>query len=135
MLNNPFLQQELTMPSLGDVLSGLSYAADTPGALLRGGIGNLIDLFTGDDKQHGWRASSRDLLEQRGGFAPNEDGIDTGDVLGFAGDVILDPLNLVGGGLLAKMIGKGTRAKAANVARSRINLAADRGILTDTPVE
>lgn len=83
---------------LDAILSGLStagYVLDTPGALLRGALSG----------RPGERASGRDMLESWGVLGENQDGIDAGDVLGFGADVLVDPLNLLGAGMVKRGLG------------------------------
>lgn len=44
----------------------------------------------------------------------NTPGLDAGDVAGFGAEMIVDPLNLAGGGLLAKLLGKASRIAKSN---------------------
>lgn len=80
------------MNPLLDLLSAAGYVLDTPGALLRGVLAG----------RPGERVGGRELLEGYGLVNPNQEGLDLGDVGGFAADMVLDPLNLVGGGAMAK---------------------------------
>lgn len=106
--------------SIGDTLmQGLgaaSYALDTPGALLRG-------LLAG---KPGERVAGRDLLEQYGLVGANTDQgwiPDAGDLAGFAADTLLDPLNLIGGGLVKTAAGKAAKIKAANKLSQKMRAA------------
>jgi hypothetical protein len=74
--------------SLRDVLGGIGYAVDTPGALLRGVLAG----------KPGQRATGRDVLR----LGENKPGLDAGDVAGFLAEMVLDPVNLVGGALAVK---------------------------------
>ena len=98
--------------SLWNTVGGIGYALDTPGALLRG-------LLAGAP---GKRKSGRQLLETYGLLGKNTEGLDAGDVAGFAADVVLDPINLLGGaavGKLAKILSAAKKAKLArNTART-----------------
>lgn len=73
--------------NLWDVLSGVGYALDTPGALTRGVLAG----------RPGTRASGREMLEALGVLGPNQSGLDAGDVAGFGADMLVDPVNLLGG--------------------------------------
>lgn len=88
-MSNPLLD------AIGSALSGAGYVLDTPGALLRGALSGRI----------GERASGRDMLESWGMLDPNQEGFDAGDVAGFGADLLFDPLNLVGAGLVKRGLG------------------------------
>lgn len=89
---------------LMDILEGAGYVLDTPGSLLRG-------VLSG---KPGERKSGRDMLEAWGALNPNTPGLDWGDVAGFGADVLVDPLNLIGGPAAWKLGGKlGNRAADA----------------------
>ena len=101
--------------NLMDALSGIGAVLDTPGAMLRTGLAgeNPLDAVFDTDK----RVSGRELLEKYGLVGANEDQgwvPDAGDLGGFAAEMVLDPTNLIGGGLLARLMGKAGKAKAAN---------------------
>jgi hypothetical protein len=98
---------------LMELLEALGYVLDTPGSLMRGVMGG----------RPGERLSGRDLFEQWGLLGENQEGFDMGDVAGFAGDVLLDPLNFIGGGLLTKAVKGKNAAKAANVGIDASNAA------------
>lgn len=68
-----------------ELLSGLGYVLDTPGALTRG-------LLSG---RPGERASGRDMLESWGVLGANQEGLDWGDAAGFGAEMLVDPLNLL----------------------------------------
>ena len=68
--------------SLMDVIGGIGYALDTPGAYTRG-------LLAG---KPGQRVSGRELVEPV--FGENKEGFDAGDIPGFLADILVDPLNL-----------------------------------------
>ena len=108
--------------NLLDALAGLGTVLDTPGAMLRTGLAgeNPLEAVFDTDK----RISGRELLERYGLVGENEDQgwiPDAGDLGGFAAEMVLDPTNLIGGGLLAKLMGKAGKAKAANRAISSLN--------------
>lgn len=92
---------------LMSAIGGVGYALDTPRALTFG-------LLAG---QPGERVGGRELLEQYGLAAPNEEGLDLGDALGFGLEVVGDPLNLLGGGLLGKSALAGRQAAKQNAIR------------------
>jgi hypothetical protein len=72
------------MGLLADTLSGVGYALDTPGALLRGALAG----------KPGARATGREMWQSWG--------YDPGELGGLATEFVVDPLNLIGaaGGLL-----------------------------------
>ena len=102
-----------------NLLSGLGYVGEKLDALfgaraLRGVLGgdfrellsvvpfsDEMGLTTKDDYMDN---TGRRLLEKAGVLGENEEGLDAGDVAGFAVDVLLDPINALtlGGGGLAK---------------------------------
>ena len=101
--------------NLLDALSGIGTVLDTPGAMLRTGLAgeNPFAAVFDTDK----RVSGRDLLERYGLAGENTDQgwiPDMGDLGGFAAEMLLDPTNLIGGGLLARLMGKAGKAKVAN---------------------
>ena len=69
------------------ILDQALYLADTPGALLRG-------LLAG---KPGTRKTGREVLR----LGENQPGLDAGDVAGFLAEMLLDPLNWLGGAGLA----------------------------------
>ena len=85
---------------MGALLDALQFAGnvlDTPGSIARG-------LLAGDPSRamHGildpsQRVSGRDMLESWGALAPNQEGLDLGDALGFGAEMLTDPLNWLGG--------------------------------------
>ena len=97
------------MPSLLEILGMAGNALDLPGSSVR-------DLFKLRNPLDQWRTpfsdenrtSGRELAEAMGltGAAAG--------VGGFGAEMLLDPTNLIGGGLLAKLFGKAAKAKAAN---------------------
>lgn len=90
---------------------------DLPGSSVR-------DLIAGENPLDQWttpfsgenRASGRRMLEQLGLLGENRKGLDLGDVAGFGAEMLLDPTNLIGGGLAARTLSKAGKAKAANKA-------------------
>ena len=110
------------MDILSDVFGGVGYALDTPGALTRGLLAKGADAFAGREIRDDWRASGRDLLEATGIAGPNQEGLDFGDVAGFATDLVVDPMNLMGLGWLGKTAGQaadvGKFNKRADLLRS-----------------
>lgn len=67
----------------------------------------------------------REMLENWGALAPNQEGLDAGDVAGFGAEILFDPLNLVGGGLIARSLGKA--GKAGHAAEGALRQAAEMG--------
>lgn len=115
------------MPSLLDILSGIGSTLDT-----YSGASSVRDLIAGDNPfdqlidplNEAKRTTGRQMLEKRGVVDENVDQgwvPDIGDLAGFAADVVLDPTNLVGGGLLARLLGKASSAKKANTAIEAAN--------------
>ena len=110
-------------PATQAVLGGLGYAGNLVDTY--SGASSLRDLLSGDnpwdqflDPQNAdKRVTGRQMLENRGLADANEDQgwvPDAGDLGGFAAEMLLDPTNLIGGGLAAKLMGKASKAKAAN---------------------
>jgi len=100
--------------SLADIVGGVGYALDTPGALLRGALAGAP----------GTRKSGRELLETYGLLGQNTEGLDAGDVAGFAADVVLDPINLLGGAAATKLAKTLSRASKARKAATMADNAA-----------
>jgi hypothetical protein len=101
--------------NLLDLLSAGGDVLDTPGRLVRTGLAGKNPLDALLDPSQG--VSGRQLLEQYGLVGANEDQgwvPDAGDVGGFAAEMVLDPTNWLGGGLLAKPLGKASKAKQLN---------------------
>lgn len=95
------------------LLDTLSYVADTPGALLRG-------LLAG---KPGSRATGREALH----LGPNKPGFDSGDIPGFLAELLLDPVNLIGGAGIAKgakYLSKASKARKAGKAAEVVTAAA-----------
>lgn len=103
--------------TLADILRGGLYVLDTPGALTRGAVANLADIVRGQDRFQGYRATGREMLESMG-MERNRPGLDWGDVAGLGADFAVDPLNLVGGGALTKILKTRKAAKATNALRA-----------------
>lgn len=99
------------MPTLIDLLSGVGNVLDTPGRFARTALAGRNPFETVFDPSKG--VSGRDLLQQYGMVGENQDGLDGGDIGGFMAEMALDPTNLIGGGLLARLMGKAGKAKAA----------------------
>jgi len=102
------------MDDLLSAASTLGTVVDTPAAGVRALAAgrNPLEALIDPSK----RVSGRDVLQHWGVVGGNTPGIDIGDALGFAADIALDPLNLIGGGVLTKAV-KGLRAaKASNKA-------------------
>jgi hypothetical protein len=87
---------------------------DSDGLLSPSGYFGGLGIHATDETQ---TVGGRDLLEQWGALAPNQEGLDWGDAAGFGAEVLLDPSLLVGGPLL-KAAGKAPLvAKAADALR------------------
>lgn len=101
--------------NLLDILGGVGNVLDTPGRVTRTALAGKNPLSALFDPEQG--VSGRQLLEQYGLAGENIDQgwmPDAGDIGGFAAETLLDPTNLIGGGFLAKLLGKAKGAKAAN---------------------
>lgn len=89
--------------------SGVLNILDMPGSYLRGALGGRL----------GERLSGRDMLEEWGILDENQEGFDGGDVAGFGADVLLDPLNALGGaGLLRGLSKIGKHNKTSEALRA-----------------
>ncbi len=95
-----------------DILGGVGDVLDTPGRFTRTALAGRNPFATVFDPSKG--VSGRDLLQQYGMVGENQDGLDGGDIGGFLAEMALDPTNLIGGGMLARVMGKASKAKAAN---------------------
>lgn len=98
-----------------DLLSGAGTVLDTPGRFTRTALAGRNPFAAIFDPSQG--VSGRDLLQQYGMVGENTDQgwtPDSGDIGGFLAEMALDPTNLIGGGLLAKILGTASKAKAAN---------------------
>lgn len=100
------------MGMLLDILGGVGDVLDTPGRFTRTALAGRNPFATVFDPSKG--VSGRDLLQQYGMVGENRDGLDGGDIGGFLAEMALDPTNLIGGGLLAKVMGKASKARLAN---------------------
>lgn len=100
------------------VLESLQYVGETldkPGAALRGLLAGrpdqLLNLLPFSDTvgitDPSQRVSGRDLLQEWGIADANQPGLDRWDVAGFLAEEVLDPVNWVPGGFLAKQGLKG----------------------------
>lgn len=100
------------------VLESLQYVGETldkPGAALRGLLAGrpdqLLNLLPFSDTlgitDPSQRVSGRDFLQEWGVLDQNTPGLDFGDVAGFFAEEVLDPVNWVPGGFLAKQGLKG----------------------------
>ena len=87
-----------------DILGGVGDVLDTPGRFTRTALAGRNPFATVFDPSKG--VSGRDLLQQYGMVGENQDGLDGGDIGGFLAEMALDPTNLIGGGLLARLIQK-----------------------------
>lgn len=94
-------------------IQGLGYAADTPGALLRGALSG----------RPGSRASGRDLLQAWNLVGSDKPGLDVGDALGFATELVADPLNLLGGAGALRTALAGRKVIKANKASAAMRAA------------
>jgi hypothetical protein len=88
------------MSALLDILGTVGTVLDTPASLVRGLLAGDPGRAFGGLFDPNQRLSGRDMLEKWGVLGANEEGIDAGDVGGFAAEMLTDPLNLVGAGLL-----------------------------------
>jgi len=98
-----------------ELLGGVGDVLDTPGRFARTALAGRNPLASVFDPSQG--VSGRDLLQHYGLVGENADQgwvPDAGDVGGFLAEMALDPTNLIGSGLLAKVMGKASKAKAAN---------------------
>ena len=78
------------------VMQMLGAAITMPGDYTRGALSG----------KPGSRVTGRDMLESWNVVGENREGLDSGDVVGFLAEMLLDPLNLAGGaGLLSKARG------------------------------
>jgi hypothetical protein len=103
--------------NLLDILGYAGDVLDTPGRLTRTALAGRNPFPALFDPQQG--VSGRQLLEHYGLVGPNEDQgwiPDAGDLGGFAAETILDPTNLIGGGMLAKLLAKAKKARTSNAA-------------------
>lgn len=98
---------------IAEAIQYLAESLDKPGRALRGGLAGQLDelaaIIPFSDTM-GWTdennsVSGRDLLEHWGALQPNQEGLDAGDILGFGAEVVLDPTNIVGGGIFKKLMG------------------------------
>lgn len=134
----PYDQEEeesVLKKALGVPLSALGYiggALDKPRRALWGAIGgkpreigNLIPFSDalGITNEHD-AIGGRQALEHLGVLGPNQEGLDTGDVVGFLAEMAGDPLTYVGGlGALGKL---GKVAKKAGMAGDVLSIAAKK---------
>lgn len=101
-----------------DILNTVGQVADTPGAFARTALAGQNPFESVFDTEK--RVSGRDLLERYGLLDANQEGLDLGDVAGFATEFVTDPMNLIGLGLAGKagMANKAIRAgNEANLLR------------------
>jgi len=119
---------------LGSGLMKVLRAVDIPRAALVSGTREFVDLFTGEDAslkdlrdQFNRRAGAQELLFTGPYFQLDEKGWED-EILGFATDVILDPLTYTGAGLLGKQAIKiGTKALPRTAAESSLRVAVKDG--------
>jgi len=105
------------------LLDTLSYVADTPGALLRGVLAG----------KPGHRATGREALH----LGANKPGFDSGDIPGFLAEMLLDPVNLLGGaGVLkgAKYLSKARKARVAVATTATAAKSAEKMAATAKPL-
>lgn len=88
------------MASLADILSGTLDAVSAPGRYTRGALAG----------RPGQSMGGRDMLESWGVLGDNQAGLDTGDVLGFLAEAVVDPLNLIPVGALGAALGLSRKA-------------------------
>lgn len=101
------------LQTLADVLAGIGYVADTPGALARGVLAG----------RPGERLGGREMLESWGAVGPNRDGLDAGDAWGLGADMLFDPLNLIGAGWLTKLMAGNKAIRKSNAASAALRAA------------
>lgn len=117
------------MELLDMLLSGvgvLGNALDTPGGAVRNALSgrNMFDGLNPFDAEG--RASGRDMLESWGWAGENQDGLDMGDLAGFAAEIFTDPTNLIGGKAAFNAYRAGAKGKqAASSAADAARIAAD----------
>lgn len=99
---------------------------DTPGGVVRNLLGGGNVMGTLAPSQADQRVSGRDLLEQMGILGPNQEGLDLGDVAGFAAEIATDPLTYLtfGGSALGKA---GKLLKSAGVYEDVIDASVRSG--------
>jgi hypothetical protein len=93
-----------------DLLAGVGYTVDTPYAMARNYVAKKPVTQGLFDPQQ--RTSGRDMLESLGVVGANQEGLDRGDVAGFAAEM-LDPFTLA----LGAIKGPAAAAKAAKAAK------------------
>lgn len=118
----------MTLEDILSVLSTVGNVLDTPRAMTWEGLrgGNPFDVANPfDEEAVAQRPTGWDVMKGLG-FEGRE-GLDWTDVPAVAMEVVADPLNLVGGGVLAKLFGKAGKAKkvakeavASNVKREKL---------------
>lgn len=101
------------MGVLQDIIGGVGYALDTPGAYTRGALAGKL----------GQRVSGRDMLQSWGAVGPDKQGLDWGDAAGFGAEMLFDPLNLVGGGALKALTGANKGIRTSNTASRAMRAA------------
>lgn len=122
------------MSELLDILGYIGSTFDKPGRAARAGL----SFLTGGDRPASELLAAlpfsdtmgltdpanavygRDLLEQWGALAPNQEGFDMGDVAGFGADIALDPLNWFGGAIVRSLHKAGKTAASSNALRESL---------------
>lgn len=104
---------------MSNLLDALLSAAEAAGNVVDAPAGVVRNLFAGQNPLPGIfdpkkRATGRDILKQWGVAGENRPGLDAGDVGSFAVETLLDPLNLLGVGLLGKAFKARKAMKMAN---------------------
>ena len=110
-----------------DALSLAGDVLDTPGAMVRAGLVGENPLEAAINRSK--RKSGRDVLEHYGLLGKNTPGLDSGDIAGFLAENLLDPTNLLGGGLATKAFKALGKAKQTNKAAKITNQAVNEANL------
>jgi hypothetical protein len=129
------------MPDLMDILGYVGQSFDKPGRAVRGLLGGrpeegLAAIPFSDTlglTNPGNAVSGRALLEAAGLLNKKgpEDGFDFGDVAGMGTEMALDPINLLGGPLLAKLGLAGKAARKSNAFREALLESGARALPED----
>lgn len=107
------------MGVFGDMLSGVGYALDTPGALTRGLLAGKL----------GERVSARDLLSGYGLADPQDDSL-LANVRDIGTNILTDPLTYAGGALVRGLGGaaKGAASSIPALRNARNSFAMAKGV-------